>query len=240
MIWLYRLLLFYLLFGISTLLHGGDHQSYSDMLVNLTPILSMGLFVYGYFKMPGLYKFIGWVLGLSIILLVLESKYEYNQYMYSYFVIKRFAYCSVAIGAYYLAGRSEPIHIKQAVIVIFFFFFFDQIVLGRIFSYAFNSDTRTTHSPDAWYFLIPFLYYLVSYMKQHRPVHLITALFCFLVIIILLHRTVISSAVVAASFGSYTVNAREGFWPYRLAPWPYAYPTGAFGRHVSAICRATT
>lgn len=196
--WLHRFGLFYLLFGIATLLHGGDHQSFSDMLVNLTPILSMGLFVYGYFKLPGLYKFIGWVLGLGIVLLVLESKYEYGQYMYSYFVIKRFAYCSVAIGAYYLAGRSEPINMKQAVNILFFFFFVNQIVLGRIFGYAFNSDTRTTQSPDAWYFLIPFLYYLVSFLKQHRPIHLIAALFCFLVIIILLHRTVISSSVVAA------------------------------------------
>ncbi|WP_018618492.1 O-antigen ligase family protein [Spirosoma luteum] len=196
--WLHRLGLFYLLFGIGTLTHGGDHQAYSDMLVNLAPILSMGLFVYGYFSIPGLYKTVGWVLGLGIILLVLESKYEYGQYIYSYFVIKRFAYCSVAIGAYCLAIRSEPIDIKQAVNIIFFFFFFDQIVLGRIFGYAFNSDTRTTLSPDAYYFLIPFLYYLANYLKHHRPIHLITALFCFLVIIVLLHRTVISSAVVAA------------------------------------------
>ena len=196
--WLHRFGLFYLLFGIGTLTHGGDHQSYSDMLVNLAPILSMGLFAYGYFRMPGLYKFVGWVLGLGIVLLVLESKYDYNQYMYSYFVVKRFAYCSVAIGAYYLAGRAEPIRIKQAVNIIFVFYFFNQIVLGRIFGYGFNSETRTTLSPDAWYFLIPFLYYLVSYLEQHRPIHLIIALFCFLVIIILLHRTVISSSVVAA------------------------------------------
>lgn len=200
-IWLYRLGLFYLLFGIATLTHGGDYKSYSDMLVNLAPILSMGLFVYGYFKMPGLYKYIGWIIGLSIVLLVLESKYEYNQYMYSYFVIKRFAYCSVAIGAYhltYMVDQAKPVNIKQAVYVIFFFFFFDQIILGRIFSYGFNSDSRTTLSPDAWYFLIPFLYYLVSYLKQHRPIDLIAALLCFLTIIILLHRTVISSSVVAA------------------------------------------
>ena len=196
--WLHRFLLFYLLFGISTLLHGGGQQAYSDMLVNLAPILSMGLFVYGYFRLPVLYKSMGWVLGLGIVLLVLESKYEYNQYMYSYFVIKRFAYCSVALGAYYLAGRAEPITIKQAVYIIFFFFFLDQIVLGRIFSYGFNADTRTTLSPDTYYFLIPFLYYVVCYLKQHRPIHLIAALFCFLVIVILLHRTVISSAVVAA------------------------------------------
>ena len=147
---------------------------------------------------PEFYRFIGWVLGLGIILLVLESKHEYGQYMYSYFVIKRFAYCSVAIGAYYLAGRAEPISMKQAVNVIFVFFFVNQVLMGRIFGYAFNSDTRTTLSPDAYYFLIPFLYYLVQYLKQHRPIHLITALFCFLVIIILLHRTVISSAVISA------------------------------------------
>ena len=197
-IWLYRFGLFYLLFGIGTLTHAGDHQSFSDMLVNLAPILSMGLFVYGYFTIPGLYKGIGWVLGLGIILLVLESKYEYNQYMYSYFVIKRFAYCSVAIGAYYLASRAEPINIRHAVYIIFFFFFFNQVVMGRIFGYGFNSETRTALSPDAWYFLIPFLYYLVCYLKEHRPVHLFTSLFCFLVIIILLHRTVISSSVIAA------------------------------------------
>lgn len=197
--WIYRIALFTLLFGLSALAYGGNHGSSLLLaLVNLSPLMSIAIFVFGYFRLPGLYKLLAWVLVLGVILLVLESKYEYDQYVYSYFVIKRFAYCGLALSAYYLASRAEPLKIKHAVNLIFVFFFIDQILLGHIFGYGFSSETRTTLSPDAYYLLIPFLYYLVQYLKEHRLVDLLVALFSFLLIVFLLHRTVISAAVVAA------------------------------------------
>lgn len=197
--WIYRIVLFALLFGVSSLSYGGNHGSaLLTALVNLSPLVSIVIFVFGYFKLPGLYKLLAWVLVLGVILLVLESKYEYDQYVYSYFVIKRFAYCGLALGAYCLAGRAEPLKIKYAVNLIFILFFIDQILLGHIFSYNFSTETRTTLSEDVYYLLIPFLYYLVQYLKEHRLVHLMTALFTFLLIVFLLQRTVISAAVVAA------------------------------------------
>jgi O-antigen ligase len=42
------------------------------------------------------------------------------------------------------------------------------------------------------------LYFLVLYLKEHRLIHLLASLFTFAFIVFLLHRTVISTAVVAA------------------------------------------
>ena len=201
--WANRIALFVLLFGFSPLAFGGygDNAAVSlllNALGNLAPIFSTILFCATYRQLPGLYKIIAWVLVLGIILLVLESKYEYNQYVYSYFVIKRFAYCGMALGAYCVMRQAQPPTIKWVANFVLICLFVDQILLGHIFSYAFNSDTRTTLSPDAYYLIIPFLYYLVSYLKEHRSSHLYVTLLTFLIIVFLLHRTVISSAVVAA------------------------------------------
>lgn len=201
--WLYRLTLFILLFGFSPLSFGGyvDNAAINTVLNgfgNLAPIVSIALFCVNYQRLPGLYKLLAWILVLGVILLVLESKYEYNQYVYSYFVIKRFAYCGMALGAYCVMRRADPPSIKWVANFIFVCVFVDQILLGHIFSYSFNSDTRTMLSPDAYYLVIPFLYYLVSYLKEHRSSQLYVTLFTFLLIVFLLHRTVISSTVVAA------------------------------------------
>ena len=202
-IWIYRFALFIMLFGLSSLSYGGNYDNpfvsiLLNVLVNLSPLISILIFVPAFFRLPGLYKIIAWAIVLGVILLVLESKYEYNQWVYSYFVIKRFAYCGLALAAYCIASRAEPLTIRHAVNFVFIFFFINQILIGRIFRYDFSSETRTTLAEDAYYFVIPFLYYLIRYLKEHRLTHLFIALFSFLFIIAMLHRTVISAAVVGA------------------------------------------
>jgi len=217
--WIYRAVLFTILFGLSASTYGGNHGSaILNALVNLAPLFSIPVFVLGYFSFPRLYKIMAWLLLLGVILLVLESKYEYGQFVYSYFVIKRFAYCGVALSAYYAASKAGLLRIEYAVYLILGFFCFNQIILGQIFSYNLTSETRTTLSPDALYLVIPFLYYLTLYLRGHRLVHLLASIATLLVIILLLHRTVISSAVVAAVvvFGLAVVGKVTSF---RLPLW---------------------
>lgn len=197
--WIYRLLLFVLLFGVSALVYGGNQGSpLLDMAVNLTTLVGITTLVLGYVSYPGLYKVVAWSLLLGVILLLLESKYEYGQFMYSYFVIKRFAYCGLALSAYWAINRAQPLRFEIVVYLILGFFFVNQILLGQIFEYSLTSESRTTSAFEALYLVIPFLYYFVLYLKQHRLGHLAVALVTFAFIVFLLHRSVISTAVVVA------------------------------------------
>lgn len=196
---IYRIALFMLLFGLSSLSYAGNFDNpLLNALSNISPLVSIGVFMVCYFSYPGFYKLIAWLLLLGVLLLLLESKYEYNQFVYSYFVIKRFAYCGVALLAYHVVGKAGPLKIEYAVYIILGLFFVNQILLGQIFRYNFTSETRTTFSTDALYLVIPFLYYLTLYLKEHRLVHFFGSLVILLIIVFLLHRTVISAAVVAA------------------------------------------
>lgn len=198
-IWIYRLFLFGLLFGVSALVYGGNQGSpFIDNAVNGLTLIGILTLVVFYFDYPGLYKLTAWLLFLGVVLLVLESKYEYNQYVYSYFVIKRFAYCGLALLAYYVVERAGPLKLVYAVYIIFGFYLINQIILGRIFSYAMTSETRSTGAPDAFYLVIPFIYYLILYLKEQSVLALLKALFTFAFIVFLLHRSVMSAAVVAA------------------------------------------
>ena len=199
--WLYRFLLFVLLFGVSALTYGGNQGSpILTMAVNGTALAGIPALVLWYFRYPGLYRVVAWLLLLGLILLVLESKYEYGQYVYSYFVIKRFVYCGLALSAYYVVSKAEPLKFEYIVYLIFGFFFVNQILLGQIFEYNLTSESRTTSAFEAFYLVIPFLYYLVLYLKQHRLVHLGVTLFTFAFIVFLLHRSVISTVVICAGF----------------------------------------
>ena len=197
--WIYRLLLFALLFGVSALVYKGDQGSpWLDRVVNLTALVGIPALVLGYVSYPGLYKVVAWSLLLGVILLLLESKYEYGQFMYSYFVVKRFVYCGLALSAYGAISRAQPLRFEYVVYLIFGFFFVNQILLGQIFEYSLTSESRTTSAFEALYLVIPFLYYFVLYLKQHRLGHLAVALLTFAFIVFLLHRSVISTAVVVA------------------------------------------
>ncbi len=197
--WIHRLLLFVLLFGVSALVYGGNQgSSLLSMMVNVTALAGIPALVLCYFSFPGLYKIVAWLLVLGLIGLVLESKYEYGQFVYSYFVIKRFAYCGLALSAYYVMDKAEPLKFDYVVYIIFGFFFINQILLGQIFSYSLTSESRTTSAFEAFYLVIPFLYYFVLYLKEHKLIHLFVTLFTFALIVFLLHRSVISTVVIAA------------------------------------------
>ncbi|GAB4024892.1 O-antigen ligase family protein [Spirosoma koreense] len=197
--WLYRFLLFVLLFGVSALSHGGNTLSpLLDKATSGVTLLGILALVVCYFHYPRFYKMMAWPLLLGVILLILESKYEYGQYVYSYFVIKRFAYCGLALSAYYVATKAGEFRFEYIIYLIFAFFFINQILLGQIFSYTLDSDSRTTTAPEALYLVLPFLYFLVLYLKEHRLLHLGLCLFSFALIVFLLHRSVISTAVGAA------------------------------------------
>jgi hypothetical protein len=198
-IWIYRVLLFVLLFGLSALSYGGNQLNpLLDKVVNGITLIGIPAAVLFYFKLPGLYKVVAWVLVLGVILLILESMHLYNQYMYSYFVVKRFFYCGLCLSAYYIASQAGDLKIRYAVYVIFTFYVINQLALGHIFSYSLTSESRTTIAPESFYLIIPFLYYLVTYLNEKRVLHLLLALFTFGLIVFLLHRSVISAAVGAA------------------------------------------
>lgn len=196
-IWIYRVILFAVLFGVSALIYGGSTLNpLYDKAINgiaLLGIVSLPIF---YFRQPPLYKTVAWVLGLSIIGLVLESKYEYGQYIYSYFVIKRFAYCGLALLGYVAATQAGLLKIQWVIYVIFAFYIINQLILGQIFSYALTSETRSVMSNEALYLVIPCLYYLLTYLQERRIIYLLLLLFTFMLIVFLLHRSVISAAIV--------------------------------------------
>lgn len=198
MIWFYRIALYAVLFGVSALAHGGNALNPTlEKAVNgmaLVGIVSLVLF---YFQQPRLYKVAAWLVFMGVILLVLESKYDYNQYVYSFFVIKRFAYCGLALTACYVASRAGLLKIQYAVYLIFGLYFINQLLLGQLFSYALTSETRTTSAPEAYYLVIPFLYYMVVYVQKKRIIDLVKSLIVFGLIVFLLHRSVMSSAAVA-------------------------------------------
>lgn len=189
-----------LLFGVSSLTYGGDQTSaILDKVVNVTALIGIPVMVLFYFDYPGVYKAAAWFLFLGVILLVLESMYEYGQPMYSFFVIKRFFFCGLALVAYSVASRAAPFKMEYAVRLIFIFYIINQVLLGKIFGYNFTSEGRTTAAPESLYLVIPFLYYLVRYLKERRVMHLLSSMAVFGLIVILLHRSVISTAVFAAA-----------------------------------------
>ncbi|GAB3702622.1 hypothetical protein GCM10027592_32220 [Spirosoma flavus] len=198
-VWLFRFLVFVLLFGVSALTYGGNSLNpILDKVINVSALLGMPALVIGYPALPRFYRMMVWPLLLGVVLLVLESKYEYNQYIYSYFVIKRFFFCGLTLVAYYVASRAGELKLAHVVYLILGFFFINQILLGQIFSYSLTSDSRSTTAPEALYLVVPFLYFLVLYLREHRLVHLGACLFVFAFIVFLLHRSVISTAVIAA------------------------------------------
>lgn len=196
--WIYRMMLFVLLFGVSALIYGGNALNpLLDKVVNgITLVGIVGLIVF-YFRFPPLYKVVAWLIGLGVIGLLLESKHEYGQFLYSYFVIKRFASCGLALLAFVAATQAgQPLKVQYAIWVIFAFYVINQLFLGQIFSYSLTSESRTVISSDALYLIIPLLYYVVMYLKERRVVDFLILLFTFAFIVFLLHRSVISSAVV--------------------------------------------
>ncbi|ADB40344.1 O-antigen ligase family protein [Spirosoma linguale] len=196
--WVYRFVLFLLLFGMSALIYGGNALNpLFDKAVSGTALIGIvGLVVY-YFDQPGIYKVAAWMILLGVIGLVLESKYDYGQFVYSYFVIKRFAYCGLALLTYAIARKVGDINIQHIVLLIFGFYIINQLFLGQIFSYNLTSESRTVTSNEALYLVIPCLYYLMLYLRDRQVRDLLLTLFTFAFIVFLLHRSVISAAFIA-------------------------------------------
>ncbi|GAB3801648.1 hypothetical protein GCM10028819_29320 [Spirosoma humi] len=183
---------------MSALIYGGNSLNpLLDKAVSGTTLIGILALIVCYFWQPPLYKTVAWLLGLGVIGLVLESRYEYGQFVYSYFVIKRFAYCGLALLAYVVATQAEPFKLKYAVYLIFAFYVINQLVLGQIFTYNLTSESRTVTSNEALYLVIPCLYYLMMYLKDRKIPDLLLTLFSFALIVFLLHRSVISAAIVA-------------------------------------------
>ncbi|MBC3787716.1 O-antigen ligase family protein [Spirosoma utsteinense] len=195
--WIYRIVLCILLFGVSALIYGGNslHPLLDKVTNGITLVGIAGLFVF-FFRFPVIYKVAAWALLLGVTGLLLESRYEYGQFVYSYFVIKRFAYCGLALLAFAMAMQGGPLKIKYINYAIFAFYVINQLFLGQIFKYNLTSESRTVTSNEALYLVIPFLYYAVTYLKERRIIDFLLSLFTFAFIVFLLHRSVISAAVV--------------------------------------------
>ncbi|PQA54428.1 O-antigen ligase family protein [Siphonobacter curvatus] len=199
MVWIYRILLFVLLFGVSALSHGGNTLSpFLDKLTNVVALIGIPALVVCYLHYPTFFKVMAWPMLLGVVLLVLESKYLYGTWMYSYFVIKRFFYSGLAMVTYYVATQARPFKLKYANWLIFSFYLINQIFLGQIFSYSLTSESRTVTAPEALYLTIPFLYYMITYLREHRLSDFFKSVLTFALIVFLLHRSVISAAGAAA------------------------------------------
>lgn len=198
--WFYRILLFWLLFGIGALFWGGNQiHPLLSISTNLAGLVAASLPLLFLFRYPPSYKVLAWLIGLGVVGLVLESLYLYGQYMYSFFVVKRFAYPGLALLTYYVASKSalDKLKLSYAVNLIFVFFVWDQFVLGRMYTYALTNESRTTSAYESFYMLLPFAYFLVQYVREGKRLDLLKALATFGLIVFLLHRSVISTAVMA-------------------------------------------
>lgn len=197
LMWLYRAILFTVLFGLSALPYGGNlGNPLFDKVINGMALLGIISLILFYFRFPPLFKLAAWLIGLGVIGLVLESKYEYDQLVYSYFVIKRFAYCGLALFTYVIISQAGPLKIEYVVYLIILFFVINQLFLGQIFTYNMTSETRPVYSNETLYLVIPCLYYMMKYMENRKIGNLLGLLFTFVFIVFLLHRSVISAAVI--------------------------------------------
>ena len=197
-IWIHRIALLGLLFGVSSMTYGFNQLSpVLTAMVNLGGLVGAAGLMLVYFTYPGPYKLAAWVITLSVMALVLESLYVYNQYVYSFFVIKRFAYCGLALLTFYIAPRAGELKMKWIVNFILAMYVVGQVFTGRILEYGFTSESRTTAAYEALYLVIPFLYFLLEFMQNGRRLDLLKTLAVFGVIFVLLHRSVITTALFA-------------------------------------------
>jgi hypothetical protein len=195
---IYKIFLFVLLFGTCALAYGGNQGSpILSAVTNLSCLAAAVLLMFFYGSYPLSYKLIAWIITAGIIFLIAESLYSYNQYVYSFFVIKRFSCLGLAMLTYYVMTKIGPVKLGHIVAIILGFFFINQILLGQIFSYALTNDTRTTAAAEAFYLVFPFLFFLVRYITEHRRMDIIYTLLVLGLIFFLLHRSVISTAAVA-------------------------------------------
>ncbi len=197
-IWIHRIALFMLLFGVSSMTYGFNQLSPTlTAAVNLSGLVGAAGLLFFYFTYPGPYKIAAWIITLSVVALVIESLYIYGQYVYSFFVIKRFAYCGLALVTFYVAPRAGEFKMKWVVNFILGMYVVGQLFTGRILEYGFTSESRTTAAYEVLYLVIPFLYFLLEFMQNGRRIDLLKTVAVFGVIFILLHRSVISTALFA-------------------------------------------
>ncbi|ARK09626.1 O-antigen ligase family protein [Fibrivirga algicola] len=194
--WAYRAALFLLLFGVGSLTYGSNQLSpILSIVSNLAGLVAATCLFIGYFDYPSPYKLIAWILSLAMFGLVLESLHVYNQYVYSFFVIKRMAYCGLALLAFVVARRAGPLKLSWAIAIVGALYFYGQIILGKIMEYSMTSESRTTSAYESFYLMLPLLFFLMQYLQKHRIIDLLGFLASFGLIVFLLHRSVISSAV---------------------------------------------
>ncbi|WP_128547755.1 O-antigen ligase family protein [Larkinella soli] len=198
MSWIFRILMTLVLFGVNCISYGGDQTSVVlEMVTNGVALMTIPCLVLLYFHFPGIYKLAAWLILIGVFLLIMEALHVYNQSVYSPFVIKRFSYCGLAIVAYCIVSKATDFSLKKIIWVIFILFFFNQVVLGKILTYALTSETRTTAAPEALYLVLPLVYFLDIYLKRNSTRNMLAAIATLSLIFFLLHRSVISTAVVA-------------------------------------------
>ncbi|MBO0949724.1 O-antigen ligase family protein [Fibrella forsythiae] len=194
--WAYRLALLLLLFGVSSLTYGSDQTSpVLSAVSNIAGLVAATMLFVGYFDYPSPYKLVAWVLSLALFGLVLESLHTYNLYFYSFFVIKRLAYCGLALLTFVVARRAGTLKLGWAVMIVGALYFYGQILLGKILEYSLTSESRSTSAYESFYLMLPLLFFLMQYLEKNRLIDFLGFLGTFGLIVLLLHRSVISSAV---------------------------------------------
>ena len=68
MVWIYRILLFILLFGVSALSHGGNTLSpFLDKLTNVVALIGIPALVLCYLHYPAFFKVMAWPMLLGVV-----------------------------------------------------------------------------------------------------------------------------------------------------------------------------
>ncbi len=184
----------------------------STIVLPYEKLLSIGIYfflIYRFNFLKTSEKIYVLIFSALILRMVLESLYEYNTFF------QQFTMFSVLVPVMYVIFikticRSHNFDLLELLAKFYILtYIVFMAVYGRGFSFSLaqvemidygptSGDSRIIHARSIFMMIIPFLWYLhqfISYKKLH---HLLIFLFCFVVILIHQHRSVWSSAIIAA------------------------------------------
>lgn len=205
----------------------------SDIVLSYEKILGFLLYGYMIYAFKELKKYERVYIGIFTFLLgrlVLESLYNYNtffQQLTMYYILFPVIY------ALFIKHICEKFDLDLLEFIAKFYLFTYiafMLLYGRGFSFSlaeiemddygpFSGDGRVIHASKIYMMIIPFLWYLNSYIHKKKAKYLLPVIFCFIVIVIHQHRSVWSCCILALLiFFTLNVRSNKGNVPKVLRP----------------------
>ncbi|MCC5612431.1 O-antigen ligase family protein [Nostoc sp. CHAB 5834] len=160
-------------------------------------------------KIPFYIKFLLGITVVIILHLIFESLNRYGTWFESLNFVSLALVPFLCTGCFVVCIWLGEIKVKEIVYFIFFLFFMNQIVFAKILQHHFNSYERSMTASEAYYLIIPLLYYFNKYLKNNLNTYFYAFFLVFLVIILCFHRTVWMSSIFAISINYYFVSRRN-------------------------------